>query len=119
VSSLDLPRPDLSIFDTGSHDVERCGVIIVTNGTPSVVEVPNHSPDPRNAFVISKKDVPKERVIGIVHTHLKEQQRTPSGFDIQYIPEGLIGMVYHPNTKSVTWYASTGILHKELRKRHT
>jgi proteasome lid subunit RPN8/RPN11 len=116
-------RPDLSIFDSKSNEFERCGVIFKrTDKSLYIVELPNHSATPKNHFIISKKDVSKlkvlDKLVGIVHTHPFRAMRIASQHDIDSIPEGLVGMVYHPSTGSTVWYDRTGVIHEELRKRH-
>lgn len=119
-----IPTPDLSIFDEGSNDVERCGVIVRRpDGSSYVVELPNRSDNPKSHFVASKTDarnliLPKEDlIIGVVHTHPFRAVRTASQHDIDSIPEGLIGMVYHPSSGSTVWYSRTGIVHEQLKRR--
>lgn len=119
-----LPEPDLSLFDTGTNDVERCGVIVRrTDGSTYVIEVPNRSETPKHHFVVSTKDVKAvivpegDVIVGIVHTHPFRAMRIASDHDIDSIPDGLIGMVYHPSTRSVVWYDSTGTIEQRLRKR--
>lgn len=120
----ELPEPDLSLFDTGTNELERCGVIVRReDGSTYVIEVPNRSNTPHHHFIVSTKDVkaltapPSDVIVGIVHTHPFRAMRIASDHDIDSIPDGLIGMVYHPSTRSIVWYDSTGIIEQRLRKR--
>jgi len=119
-----LPDPDLSLFDNRPNDVEWCGVIVQrVDNSNYVVEVPNRAEDQTRHFLISTKDVKElsigdgELVVGIVHTHPFRSIKTPSDHDIDSIPDGLVGMVYHPSTRSVVWYDSNGTIQQRLRKR--
>ena len=113
------PLPDLSIFDDGLNSEERCGVIVKTKDTYKIIEVPNRHPEPNKHFIIHNSDVKDAakdlEVIGIVHTHPKKQHKTPSYSDINSIPDNLIGIVYHPSSKTIHWYNKTGVLESEIR----
>lgn len=119
-----IPNPDLSIFDEGLNDKERCGLIIMRSDcTTYVVEVPNRSDDPSRYFTMVKRDVdgidihPSERIVGVVHTHPFGFPRKPSPHDLASIREGWIGMVYHPSTGSTVWYDHNGIVQEQLKRR--
>ena len=118
----DLPNPDFSLFDDGPNDAERCGLIFQrTDGTYWVHEVPNRHEKPLRAFRIHKSDLEELEIddlfIAVVHTHPFRAMRSASQRDIDSIPDGLLGMVYHPSTKSVTWYDSGGVIDYNLRRR--
>ncbi len=116
------PLPDLSIFDDGLNTEERCGVIVKSSDGYSVIEVPNRHAEPDKHFVIQTGDVKEAtsnvdgEVIGIVHTHPKKQHKNPSYSDVTSIPDDLIGIVYHPSSKTIHWYNKTGVLESEIRK---
>lgn len=112
-----FPTPDLSDFDT-DHDMERCGVIFeCLDGTWVIVEVPNRASDPWNDFQIDNADVhqiplsPEEyRIVGIMHTHPNTTQKQPTPTDLAGVPDGMIGMVYHPSSGSIIWYTRAGTI---------
>ena len=116
------PLPDLSIFDDGLNSEERCGVIYKQKDIYSIIEVPNRHEEPSKHFMIHTSDVKEAmadvdgEVIGIIHTHPKKQHKTPSYSDIVSIPDDLIGIVYHPSSKTIHWYNKTGVLESEIRK---
>jgi proteasome lid subunit RPN8/RPN11 len=119
-----MPEPDLSSFDDPTNEVERCGVIVFgSDGGYEVVELPNRSPRPDLHFVVWNRDIhtllsPDDEIVGVFHTHLSDSPAHPSEADIRSIPGALIGMVYHPATKSVVWYDHKGIIEtKRKRKR--
>jgi proteasome lid subunit RPN8/RPN11 len=119
-----IPTPDVSIFDNGLNNLERCGVIVQkSDDSTYVVELPNRSNKPKLHFTMLKEDVrvlvlPEgDIIIGVIHTHPYRSVRTASQHDIDSIPKGLVGMVYHPSTGSTTWYDHTGVLQHNLRKR--
>lgn len=121
---MTLPDPDLTLFDNRPNNVEWCGVIVRRpDESTYIIEMPNRAPDQTRHFIIATKDVKKlvapdgDLIIGVVHTHPFRSIKVPSQHDIDSIPEGLIGMVYHPSTSSVVWYDSTGIIEQRLRKR--
>ncbi len=115
---------DLSDYEEVVSDVERCGVILVNNkGYVRIVGVPNRHKDSQINFQIDNNDVntvlemTREKLIGIFHTHPDPdiEMAVPSLNDINNIPEGICGMVYHPFSKIIHWYDSTGILGKTTR----
>lgn len=115
-------KPDLSVFDVGPNDVERCGVILKRlDGSVYVSELPNRSNAPKYHFTLSKTDVAdletNDVVIGVVHTHPFRSMRIASQHDIDSIREGLIGMVYHPSSGSIVWYDHTGTVKEQLKRR--
>lgn len=118
------PLPDLSMFDEGDNTEERCGVIVRDpSGKHWVVEVPNRADDKARRFKVLKSDVSNvsleqgQEVIGVIHTHPFRSMRVPSDHDIDSIPHGLLGMVYHPSTGSIFWYDRNGILEHRLKRR--
>ena len=121
-----LPEPNLTMFDTGTNRLERCGVIIADGGVHRIIELPNRSPEPNLHFVVWNKDIhrhlePDAVIVGIVHTHPFRSSPLPSSRDIASIPRGMVGMVYHPSTTSVAWYDWEGIIkhnHKRKRRGH-
>lgn len=114
---------DVSAFDTGPDTEERCGLILQRNdGSWHVIEMPNRSDTPRDQFIIDTDDadcIPSTQgfIVGVVHTHPFRTPRYASQFDVDSIPVGWIGLVYHPSTGSKVWYDSTGVLYEDLRKR--
>lgn len=121
----DLPDPDCSIFDSGPNDVERCGLILERDdGSTYVHEVPNRSYNPRRSFVIWVSDthrVPRgsNRIVGIIHTHPYRGVRAASQFDLDSIPKGLVGIVYHPSSGSKVWYRRNEVLHEHMTRRRS
>lgn len=118
-----LPYPDLSDFDGGDDLIERCGLLLSDNkGLITAVSVPNRHKDTRNHFQINNDDVnnivnaTRKAVIGILHTHPQHTTAKPTQSDIYEIPVGFIGMVYHPSSKTITWYDSIRILKSTIRK---
>jgi len=116
---------DLTDFDSGPQDVERCGVIFQRpDGKWYVVEVPNRAQDPSSGFIIWAGDVetlgvPEDHVlVGPVHTHPARNAMMPSNHDLSAIPVGYVGLVYHPASASRVWYSSRGIIELDLRRRH-
>lgn len=119
-----IPNPDLSIFDEGANNEERCGVIIMRpDCTTYVMEVPNRSDDPRRHFIINRSDVEvldwpsSHKMVGVIHTHPFRGMRAASQHDIDSIPEGLVGMVYHPSSGSIVWYDRSGVILEKLKRR--
>lgn len=118
----ELPDPDLSLFDEGPNDEERCGLIFQRDdGIYWVHEVPNRAERPKRFFRINKSDLQhidtEDVCVGVVHTHPFRAMRMASQKDVDSIPDGLVGMVYHPSTKSIVWYDSDGVIEDNLRKR--
>ena len=121
---LDLPEPDTSLFDDGTNRVERCGIIVKNpDGTHWIKELPNRADDPTRDFRIDNADVkaalpPDADIVGVIHTHPYRSSMLPSEADIDSIPRGLVGMVYHPSTTSVAWYDNLGTIdYRQRRKR--
>jgi proteasome lid subunit RPN8/RPN11 len=118
-----LYEVDLSAFDSGTNTEERCGVVLQSaDGDYNVFELENRSPNPKNRFVISKADaaqIDKRHgvIVGVVHTHPFRSMRTASQHDINSIPAGLFGIVYHPSTGSKVWYDHNGVTHEDLKRR--
>lgn len=119
---MHLPAVDVSAFDFGPNVHERCGVII-DNGADGyeLVELPNRSDLTTHHFIIWNADIKAAlpemtQIVGVVHTHPFRSSSLPSTDDIDSIPSGLIGMVYHPSTTSITWYDENGII-KHIKKR--
>lgn len=114
---------DLSVFDGGPNLEERCGVILQgADGAYKVFELENRSPSPKNRFIISKSDaetIDKRHgvIVGVVHTHPYRGMRTASPHDINSIPAGLFGIVYHPSTGSKVWYDHNGVTYEDLKRR--
>lgn len=113
---------DVSVFDTGPNNVERCGLILQSNRVMHVHELPNRHPHPRDGFIIDTKDadlIPSAEgeVVGVVHTHPHQTNRFASQHDVDSIPDGWVGLVYHPHTGSKVWYDRTGIIYEDLRRR--
>lgn len=104
--------------------MERCGVIFErSDGQWFIVEVPNRARDPWNDFQINIPDVreiqlaPDEyRIVGVAHTHPNTTRKEPTPSDIEGIPKGLVGLVYHPASGSIIWYTCAGILDEQLKK---
>lgn len=118
------PTPDLTVFDDGLNDEERCGVIVHRgDSTHYVIELPNRSDEPHKTYRLAYADMKElvlpegHSVIGFVHTHPRGVPRLPSPHDIQSLPTGVIGMVYHPSTGSTTWYDRDGIIDTQLKRR--
>lgn len=119
-----IPNPDVSVFDHGPNDEERCGVILMRpDCTTYVVEVPNRAEDRKRYFAVVKSDIESidgievHKLIGFIHTHPYRFPRRPSGHDIDSIRDGMIGMVYHPSSGSTVWYDRTGIVQEQLKRR--
>jgi proteasome lid subunit RPN8/RPN11 len=119
-----IPNPDLSIFDEGLNNEERCAIVFVrADCTTYIVEVPNRAEDKKRYFAIVKSDIDSidsnqsDTMIGVVHTHPYRFPRRPSMHDIASIREGLIGMVYHPSSGSIVWYDRKGIVQEQLKRR--
>ena len=114
---------DVSVFDDGPDDVERCGLILQgPDRTWHVHELPNRHPDPHNHFAIDTDDadpIPASEgfIVGAVHTHPRDAEPFASQHDVDSIPEGWIGLVYHPATGSKVWYDSTGVQHEDFRRK--
>lgn len=112
-----LQTPDLSAFDGDSH-FERCGVIVLRpDETTYVIEVPNRSDTPTDTFAIDVADVrairnpdPTHRLVGFMHTHPGHDAPHPSQTDIESIPDGFFGLVYHPVSGSIIWYTRNGVI---------
>lgn len=107
-----MERPvDLSVFDDGDDEAERCGVVFEDdNKRFYVVEVPNRAGNTHDDFVIWESDVPDlpHPVVGVVHTHPSYDSPFPSHNDFVHIPPSIVGIVYQPATKSVVWYTNGG-----------
>ena len=116
-----LPDPDLTLFDDGLNIEERCGAIFQDlNGGYKVIEVPNRHAEPKKHFAINTSDVKAvtvddEKLVGILHTHPAHQYKKPSYSDVSSIPDSLIGIVYHPSSRTIHWYNNQGVLHTEIR----
>ena len=109
--------PDLSIFDGDSH-YERCGIIVLRpDETTYVIEVPNRYETPADTFAIDVADIraipmqdQTHRLMGFVHTHPSHDAPHPSQADIESIPDGYVGLVYHPVSGSIIWYTRNGVI---------
>lgn len=114
---------DMSVFDDGVNDVERCGLILMRgDGSRHIYELPNRHSQPQDHFIIDTEDtdaIPDDHgvIVGVAHTHPRHASRYASQHDVDSIPEGWIGLVYHPSTGSKVWYDSTGVLFEDLRRK--
>lgn len=119
-----IPNPDVSVFDQGPNTEERCGLILKrTDNSFYIMELPNRAVDSKRYYAIVKSDMDSadipdsDSVVGFIHTHPFRFPRRPSGHDIDAIPDGMIGMVYHPSSGSTVWYDRNGIVQEQLKRR--
>ena len=98
---------------------ERCGLIYYdANHKHCLAELENRHEDPENHFRLMTDDVmdflfhnPKAEIVGIYHTHILEGTEEPSKKDLETLPVTLFGIIYHPLSKTITWYDLHGIIH--------
>lgn len=99
-------------------DREECGVIVRREEPDDipityVLKVPNRASEP-NDYEIWLHDVQRveavlsehERVIGFMHTHLKNHKCEPSDRDFEgaALFPNMENLIYHPATKKFVWY---------------
>ncbi len=92
---------------------EECGVIVEEGDLVYIIKVPNISKSPR-AYAILLEDVQivesiliaDEKIIGFFHTHLEDQECSPSDADLngaEIFPESN-NLIYKPSTGELCWY---------------
>lgn len=98
------------------HEDEQCAVIVRSGNTHSIHFVPNQHSDKKNHFRIIRKDVDPllkdgGTLVAVIHTHTRAGQAEPSYDDVKSLPDGLLGIVVHPRSKSWTAFDNTvGVL---------
>lgn len=119
----------LEEFDPDT-DEEQCGVLIGKEDEHGVrhvnyvVKIPNRAQIPTDHFAISLCDfneVAEEHVkdgnviCGFLHTHPGDSKPYPSADDLFGLLRfgDMIGVVYHPKTKNLTWFNSIGVIARE------
>lgn len=121
-----LPYPQLDVFDTDAR-VERCAILLGKHYVPyepdipgrweisTIAEVPNRSSDPQHGFAIHLRDMREVQhryggdVLGCLHTHYVRPSY-PSMADLRSIPRHWLGVVYHPHSRTVTFYNYNGFI---------
>ncbi len=108
----DIRRPGgLSKFQSTNR--EECGVIVEEGDLIYIVKVPNISKSPRD-YAILLEDVQivegtftaDEQVVGFFHTHLEDQECSPSDADLkgaEIFPDSN-NLIYKPSTGELCWY---------------
>lgn len=120
------PKEDLAVFqDTRA---EQCGVLFgkrtpKTYTVEALAAVKNHSDDPYSHFEIKTGDVRRVMkrlgyteadIIGSIHTHPRGSKADPSAIDVEDLPEGMLGVVYHVTSRTLSYYNhEAGWLDKE------
>lgn len=99
----------VAIFEHADNKNEECAVVFENNGKHRAVSVPNRHPNPGNEFRIRKSDTASakkdgETLVAVMHTHTAPGNQEPSYEDVKQQPDGLLGIVYHPRSKSWTLY---------------
>lgn len=86
-----------------------------------VLNVANRHKDGENHFEVGKKaalNVLQRRgytekdLIGSLHTHTRGGA-DPSYDDCYFIPDGMLGIVVHPSSQTITYYNRQGFISKE------
>lgn len=105
---------------------EECAVVVSREATVGsislrenefvLIPVPNRSQTPATKYEIRKSDYqavasPSDRLVAVVHTHLRPGGQEPSYDDVKGLPDDVLGLVVHPRSKSWTLYDKTvGVL---------
>lgn len=118
-SVFELAPELLDQFDT-TATVEQCGLLFGRRDRghyviETVVPVENSAPSPERAFAIkrshAKEVVLKQRgsLLGVLHTHW-EGATYPSNADVNSIPLGWLGVVFHTKKRIITYYNRHGYI---------
>lgn len=121
-------------------DIELCGMFLGDpvprkshDGPPrnlTLVELPNRSNRPEDAYVIRRSDVnaallrlseTDDRIVGFWHTHPSPSLPGPSQADLDSITLGARHWwhaVWHPASRTVTWYDYDANMIVEIEKEH-
>jgi proteasome lid subunit RPN8/RPN11 len=103
-------------------EYERCGLLVGIPWAQSITvmrEVTNVHQDPATNFRVLMTDVlrvqalvaPTRSVLGVIHTHPGRDRDgwRPSASDLLKADYGKVHVVYHPYTRRLTMYQSTGV----------
>lgn len=122
------PKHELVVFDDPDVQHECCAVLYgkKTKNTITVeafAVVKNSADDTRNDFAMKRGDVSRvtkrrgykeSDIIGSIHTHPPGSKADPSWSDVDDCPPGMIGVVYHVSTRTLSYYNNeAGWLDKE------
>ena len=124
---MDIPNIDFSRFDDPSKQRrEQCGIIMQSDppGKPryDLVRVQNTHPRPRTNWIIRQRHLDDVaifsgwHVFAYVHTHTAVRGHMPTKHDIESLPPGILGVVYHPIRGSAVWYTHKGVLRRGYRQ---
>jgi len=116
----ELSNINLHPFD-GESKEERCGIIVRSKeGAYEAREVLNMADNPRIHFRMLQRDVDvaqrTDELVGFVHTHPHGVGRGLSYADVSQLPDGLVGLVYHPVSGSRIIYNNRGPIFSDIKK---
>lgn len=113
---------------SGDESFERCAVLIGRRSDSTfyvmdVLEVPNTSDNTRLTFSMKAGDVrsavteagyEQSDIIGCLHVHTRGAKADPSWDDVDELPPGTLGVIYHQTSGRVTFYThEAGFIGKE------
>lgn len=116
---FELDSELLEPFNTDDN-VERCALLLGHRERghyviQHVVEVSNDTDNPTDSFQIRRSqvnDVLSKHsgvLLGVLHTH-HNTPAYPSTHDVKSIPLGMLGIVYHTKTRTITYYNRHGYI---------
>jgi proteasome lid subunit RPN8/RPN11 len=127
--NINMRHELLDQFDGYDGIPERCALLLGsfreeddTYVIDAVVEVKNSHREPLRHFTIKKKDAQAalealdstdSSIIGHLHTHPKGTNADPSYEDCINMPDNMVGVIYHPHSRTITYYNRQGFISKE------